>query len=142
MPRCRKIPRLLGSSSPSFSAQELRQSLGGFGLAPLGSLRVLDHSLRPGLAYALAGVGLDRFDDRKLLRPTLPLGHKAILLETRGYGIPVQVWNTSIDFGGRSFSLPPGKRVSGHGRTGLLRREIGTAQAHADLPSLRQGRRI
>src|ERR1700738_3477068 len=82
-------------SSPSFSAQELRQGLGVFGLTPLGPLRILNHSFRPGLSYPLPGVGLDRFDDRKLLRPPLPLGHKAILLETRGYGIPVQVWNTS-----------------------------------------------
>jgi hypothetical protein len=74
-----------------------------FRLAPLGALRIFDHSFRPGLAYPLAGVGLDRFDDRKLFRPPLSLGHKAILLETRGYGIPVQVWNTSIDFGERSF---------------------------------------
>jgi hypothetical protein len=81
-----------------------------FGLARLGPLRVFDHSLRPGLAYPLAGVGLDGFDDRKLFRPPLPLGHKAILIEIRSYGIPVQVWNTSIDFGERSFSL---RRESG-----------------------------
>ena len=74
-----------------------------FGLAALGPLGVLDHSFRPGLPYPFPGVGLDRFDDGKFLRPPLPLGHKAILLQTRGYGIPVQVWNTSIDFGGRSF---------------------------------------
>jgi hypothetical protein len=47
----------------SFSAQELRQGLGVFGLAPLGTLGVFDHSLRPWLAYPLPGVGLDRFDE-------------------------------------------------------------------------------
>jgi hypothetical protein len=80
-----------------------------FGLAPLGTLGIFDHSLRAWLAYTLTGVGLDRFDDRKLFRAPLPLGHKAILLKTCGYGIPVQVWNTSIDFGERSFFSAAGK---------------------------------
>ena len=96
--------------------------------AILPFLVVDDHTLRPGLPYAFPGVGLDRFDDREFLRPPLSFRHTVILLPAataifpeRGYGIPVQVWNTSYTFGGRSF---PRRRESGaqaNGGTGLLR---------------------
>jgi hypothetical protein len=79
-------------------------------------LVVDDHALRPGLPYKFPGVRLDRFDDREFFRPPLSFRHRVILLPAAagicatqqgfpecGYGIPVQVWNTSYTFGRRSF---------------------------------------
>jgi hypothetical protein len=87
----------------------VRYGLVVFGLAPVGPFRIFDNPFWPGLPYPLPGIGLDCFDDRKFFRPPFPLGHKAILLGGRSYGIPVQVWNTSNDFGGRSFFSSAGK---------------------------------
>jgi hypothetical protein len=59
----------------SFSAQQLRHGLAVFWFSAVSPFGVFDRSLRPGLANAFAGIGLDRFDDGKLFRPPFPLSH-------------------------------------------------------------------
>jgi hypothetical protein len=59
----------------SFSAQQLRHGLAVPWFAAVSPFGIFDHSLGPGLANTFAGIGLNRFDDGKLFRPSLPLSH-------------------------------------------------------------------